>query len=86
MALACRGGIPDNVPIGRSGHFSWIHLLSIWVLFSLGMAIYAIMRRKVQAHQSWMAGTYIGLVVAGAFTFRPASRLGHLVWHAVGLI
>lgn len=72
--------------IRTSGHFSWIHLLSAGVLASLVASVLAAMKGRINAHQRGMVNTYIGLVVAGAFTFLPARRLGHLVWHAVGLI
>jgi uncharacterized membrane protein len=70
--------------IRSTGHFSWIHLLSLWILFVIGMGLYSIFRRNVAGHTRWMRGAYIGLVVAGAFTFMPDRRLGHLVWSAVG--
>lgn len=72
--------------IRSSGHFSWIHLLSAWILFVVGMAVYSIARRNVSAHRNWMTGAYIGLVVAGAFTFLPDRRLGHLLWNAAGFV
>jgi uncharacterized membrane protein len=72
--------------IKTSGHFSWIHLLSVLVLFSIGGGLLAIYRRKIKMHQQWMTSLYIGTVVAGVFTLLPGRRLGHLVWHAAGLI
>ena len=72
--------------IKSSGHFSWIHLLSVGVLFALSASVAAAIRGRVAAHRRGMICTYIGLVVAGAFTLLPARRLGHLVWSAIGLI
>jgi uncharacterized membrane protein len=73
--------------IKSSGHFSWIHLLSVFILFLLGMALYAvIVTHDIKAHRSWMTKGYIGLIVSSLFTFLPDRRLGYLVWHSVGLI
>lgn len=72
--------------IQRSGHFSWIHLLSVGGIFMIGMGLYSIYRRNIHAHRRFMTGTYTGLVIAGIFTLLPWRRLGYLAWHAVGLI
>lgn len=71
--------------IRTSGTFSWIHL-SLYTLFSIGMALYAVRRHDIPNHRRWMRGTYIGLVIAGLFTLLPQRRLGYLVWHGVGLL
>lgn len=73
--------------IRATGHLSWIHLLSVWILFTLGMALYnVILARNINAHKRWMTNTYIGLVIAGLIALLPARLLGHLVWQTVGLI
>jgi uncharacterized membrane protein len=72
--------------IRRSGSFSWIHLLSLFTLFSITMAMVAIYRHDVPRHRHWMTRTYIGLAVAGVFTFLPQRRLGYLLWHGIGLV
>jgi uncharacterized membrane protein len=66
--------------IKRDGHFSWIHLLSLWTLFGLAMAVREIRRANVPRHRAWMVGLYVGLVVAGAFTLLPNRYLGQLVF------
>ena len=71
--------------IKTSGHFSWIHLLSIWFLFTMSMALWSIYRRNIKAHQRWVVGSYVGLVGAGVFTLLPFRLLGQLVWGSVGL-
>jgi len=71
--------------IRSSGHLSWIHLLSAWVVFLIGMALYSVAVHNIAGHRRWMRGAYIGLVIAGTFTFLPDRRLGHLVWSAFGL-
>ncbi|HJV51843.1 DUF2306 domain-containing protein [Noviherbaspirillum sp.] len=71
--------------IQNSGHFSWIHLLSIFTLVSVSAAVYAAVKGRIDVHRRGMTHAYIALLVAGAFTFLPQRRLGHLLWQAVGL-
>lgn len=72
--------------IRSSGHFSWIHLLSVVTLLVIGRALVAIYQRNIRTHQYAMTGAYAGLVIAGVFTLLPDRRLGYLVWHALDLI
>lgn len=72
--------------IKTGGGYSWIHLLSIWILIVLAIALWAIWRGKVRAHLNWMRGAYFGLVGAGFFTLLPHRRLGTLVWQSAGLM
>lgn len=72
--------------IRSSGHFSWIHLLSVWTLVALAASIYAIIRGNVRMHRRGMISAYVGLSIAGVFTLLPGRRLGSLVWGAVGLV
>ncbi len=57
-----------------------IHLLSIWTLIALSFALYHIRRGNRRAHRSFMIGTYVGLVIAGALAFAPGRELGRLVF------
>ena len=54
------------------GAFSWIHILSIAVLFNVAQAVRALWERNIKAH-AWIMGSTVfwGLGVAGAFTFMP---------------
>src|SRR3954452_20767286 len=54
-------GIKELTP----GHFSWIHGLSMWTIFSLSMALWSARTHKVTAHRAWVVGTYLGLLGAG---------------------
>ncbi|MCE7517538.1 DUF2306 domain-containing protein [Vreelandella titanicae] len=47
------------------GHFGPIHLLSLWGLVALAVAVVAILKGRVEQHRGWMIGAYLGLV--GAF-------------------
>lgn len=71
--------------IQSRGHFSWIHLLSLVVLFMLVRAVLAVRRRNIRLHLRLVIGTYTGLLIAGMFALAPWRRLGHLVWHAASL-
>ncbi|HYD61296.1 MAG TPA: DUF2306 domain-containing protein [Noviherbaspirillum sp.] len=72
--------------IQSSGHFSWIHLLSVWTLLALAGSIYAAIRGNIQAHRKGMISAYAGLAIAAVFTLLPGRRLGALLWGAVGLV
>ena len=61
----------------RAGQgFSPIHLLSIWTLISLAVAIWAIRTGRRRVHRNFMIGTFIGVVAAGAFTMLPGRIVG----------
>jgi len=50
------------------GQFSFIHIISIFTLFSMANAIYAIRKGNIKAHQYSMQGVFLGrFVIAGAF-------------------
>lgn len=72
--------------IRHSGHFSWIHLLSIWVLFVLIMAVVSIYKGNVRQHRRWITGAYTGLAVAGTFALLPQRLMGAAVWSALGIM
>ena len=59
--------------------FSHIHLLSIFTLWTLYMAIRAAKDRRINAHLRWMQNLYVmALLITGAFTFLPG-RTMHMV-------
>ena len=54
------------------GPFSPIHLLSIFTLIMLPLAVLRARRHDVKKHRGAMIGIFVGaLVIAGAFTFIP---------------
>jgi len=57
------------------GHFGPIHLLSLWVLMSLAIAVVAILKGRVEQHRGWMIGAYLGLVGAFIGTLAPGRWL-----------
>jgi len=62
------------------GPFSPIHLLSIFTLVMLPLAVLHARRHNVKEHRGAMIGIFVGaLVIAGAFTFVPGR-----IMYAVG--
>ena len=61
------------------GPFSPIHLLSIFTLVMLPLAVLRARRHNVDGHRNAMLGLFFGaLLTAGAFTFLPG-RIMHAV-------
>jgi len=61
------------------GSWSPIHLLSIYVLITLPLAVLAAHRHATERHRRAMIGLFVGgLVIAGLFTFYPG-RIMHTV-------
>ena len=61
------------------GPFSPIHLISIFMLIILPLAVLAAHRHDVRSHKRKMIGIFLGgLVIAGLFTFAPG-RIMHAV-------
>lgn len=54
---------------------SFVHLLSVWTLVSLALAIWFIRRGNVRAHKGFMIGTYFGLIGAGIGALAPGRFL-----------
>ena len=61
------------------GPFSPIHLLSIFTLVTVPLAVFAARRHQVERHRRAMTGIFVGaLVIAGLFTLLPG-RIMHAV-------
>ena len=57
--------------------FSPIHLLSVWTLLALAIAVYHARAGNIRQHQRWMVQLYVlALLVTGLFTLWPG-RLMH---------
>ena len=61
------------------GSFSFIHLISGWVVVALPMALVAIRRGNVQMHRRAMTALFTGgLLIAGALAFLPGRLMFRL--------
>ena len=69
-SLTVKGLIP--------GHFSPIHLLSLWTRGMLPLVVLYARRGQHTRHRQALRGLIIGaLLIAGGFTFLPMRLLGH---------
>lgn len=57
------------------GPFGFIHLFTVWTAVTLPMAIMRARRGDIVGHRNMMTGLYIGLWIAGLFTFLPGRTL-----------
>jgi uncharacterized membrane protein len=72
--------------IQRSGHFSWIHGLSVIEILMLGAAVVFARSGRIRGHRRMVTGLYAGgLLLTGFFTLLPHRLLGRLVWSSLGL-
>ena len=54
------------------GAYSPIHLLSLWTIFSLSLAIYFVRVGNIKRHKQMMIALYgFALILTGFFTFMP---------------
>jgi uncharacterized membrane protein len=60
--------------LGDEG-LSFIHIFAVVTLVSIPLAVYRIRRGDVKGHRRAMTNVYIGLVVAGFFSFAPGRLL-----------
>lgn len=72
--------------IQSSGHFSWIHILSVYTPIAIVRSVLAARRGQIRAHQIGMTSLFIGsLLIAGAFTLLPGRLLGDALWSSLAL-
>lgn len=61
------------------GRYSPIHLLSLWTIFSVGLAIYYARNGNIKRHKQVMTALYgFALILTGVFTLLPG-RVMHQV-------
>ena len=58
----------------KGAGFSLVHLLSVWVLIAMTIALWSIRRGNVRRHQNFMVGTMIGVVAAGLVALGGTGR------------
>lgn len=58
------------------GHFGFIHIFSLVVLYNIPNAYLAARRGNIRAHRGYMIGLYVGgLLIAGSFALMPGRML-----------
>ena len=63
------------------GLFSPIHLLSIWTIFSVGLAIYFVRVGNIKRHKQVMVSLYVfALIVTGLFTLLPGRVMNQVIF------
>ena len=63
------------------GNYSPIHLLSIWTIFSVGLAIYFVRVGNIKRHRQVMIALYgFALIITGLFTLLPGRAMNQLVF------
>ncbi|SFB90912.1 Uncharacterized membrane protein [Marinospirillum celere] len=68
--------MPAQVGPTLLGHFGWLHLLSLLVLYSGPVAYFAAQRGDVKEHALNMLALYIGgIIIAGSFALMPGRLL-----------
>ncbi|MFH5880242.1 DUF2306 domain-containing protein [Arthrobacter sp. NA-172] len=69
------------------GGFNWLHALSALTFCTLTAGLWAIQKRNVRAHRSFMTGSYFGLLGAfvGVLTV-PSRRIPQLAIHELPLL
>ena len=60
------------------GDFSWIHILTVWTIFCMVVAVVSIRRGRVRTHAAFMTGTMIGALIAGGFAMMPGRFISEL--------
>ena len=63
----------------NEGDFSWIHLLTIWTIISMGISIISIKKGNVRTHAAFMVGTMVGAVIAGGFAVMPGRFISEMI-------
>lgn len=67
-----------GIRVVHPGHWSWIHLLSLWVLAYVPRLWWTAAHGRVAAHRRSVRGLVTGaLLIAGFFTFPFGRLLGH---------
>jgi uncharacterized membrane protein len=73
--------MPAHVGPRLAGHFGFIHLFSILVLYSVPAAYLYARQGNILKHRREMIGLYIGgLLIAGAFTLMPGRMLNEMLF------
>lgn len=66
----------------NDGDLSWIHILSLWTIFSMAVALISIRKGHVEIHARFMIGTMIGAIIAGIFAMLPGRFISVVLGYA----
>lgn len=67
--------------VNGTGRWSWIHLISLYTLGALALAVWQARHGRIRAHRINMVALFLGaLVITGAFTLLPGRRMGAVVF------
>ena len=61
-------------------HLSFIHIFAIVTIVSIPLGIWMARLGKIEDHYKAMQGVFIGLIIAGLFSFIPGRILGNLIF------
>jgi uncharacterized membrane protein len=68
--------MPAQVGPSVVGHFGFIHIFSVMVLYSVPTAYIQARRGEIAKHRAAMIGLYVGgILIAGSFAFMPGRLL-----------
>ena len=77
LAMLASAALTLGIRVIRPGHWSWIHLLSLYVLASAPTVWWSARTHRLDMHRGTVRGMVTGaLVIAGFFTFPFGRMLG----------
>ena len=77
VAMLLSAALTLGIRVIRPGHWSWIHLLSLYVLASAPLIWWSARTHRLDLHRGTVRGMVTGaLVIAGFFTFPFGRMLG----------
>ena len=63
------------------GVYSPIHLLSLWTIFSVGLAVYFVRVGNIKRHKQVMIALYVfALILTGLFTLLPGRVMNQVIF------
>ncbi len=81
LAMTLTAAFSLGVQVIHPGHFSVIHLLSLWTLINLPVIVLAARAHNIARHRRAVRGMAIGaLLIAGFFTFTFHRLLAHWLY------
>ena len=80
VAMAATALVSLDIRLINRGGFSWIHLLSAFVLVSVPLLVWRAWRHQVAQHRKTVRGLVLGaLIIAGSATFLGSRTMAQLM-------